>query len=118
MSLTTFNQQVDARQQTGKGSRITTILNEEQTMRLISVFSFFALISCAVPPTFSPEEGKAVTDACIAEVQAPGAYSVSPGRASTSGRDALPNARAIATLGGTSAGAAAINACIQRQAGA
>lgn len=85
-------------------------------MRTISLLSVFVLVSCTVQPTFSPEQGEAVAQACLEEVRAPGVYSVIAGRPSASLREALPRARAVERLGGTSSGATAINACIQRRA--
>jgi len=86
-------------------------------MRQIFLLSVFVLAACTVKPTFSPEQGKAVAQACIEEVRAPGVYSVSAGQHSSNPEGTLPRAWAVERLGGTSSGATAINACIKRRAG-
>ncbi len=84
-------------------------------------FLFIALLAagCSKPPVFSAEEGKLVAQRCIEQTGAPGVYSIQPGRVSASNSDDnLPRARAVVRLGGTKAGAAQINSCIQRKAAA
>lgn len=85
-------------------------------MKKILLVNVMFVAACTVQPVFTPEQGKSSAKACIEEVQAPGVYSMSPGRPSASPREALPRARAVERLGGTSSGAAAINSCIQRRA--
>lgn len=78
------------------------------------LLSVLFLAGCTVKPVFSPEQEKAIVRACMEQVQAPGSYSISPGRPSANPEGALPSASAIKGLGGTTSGAAAINACIQQ----
>lgn len=84
-------------------------------MQKIALLSVLILSGCTVKPAFSPEQEKAIAQACIEEVNAPGTYSISPGRPSANPEGALPRASAVERLGGTASGASAINACIQRR---
>ena len=75
-----------------------------------------ALAGCTdIGPLVSVSEGNAVARQCVNETAAPGTYSISPGQASSRLESRIPTARAVETLGGTKAGADAINACIQRR---
>ena len=85
-------------------------------MQKITLLSILVLAGCTVKPAFSPEQGKAIAQACIEQVQAPGTYSISPGRPSANPEGALPRASAVERLGGTNSGADAINACIRQRA--
>ncbi len=89
------------------------------TSRIIVTSAALVMTGCSIHPTFSPEEEKQIVDTCMQETQAPGLYSISPGRVTTSNNPegVLPRARPVETLGGTTAGAAAINSCIMRRAG-
>lgn len=85
-------------------------------MRYTLPICLLVLAGCEVSKPLPPSEVKALVDTCLEETQAPGAYSVFPGGASTSPEGALPRASAVAGLGGTRAGADAVNACIRRRA--
>ena len=76
----------------------------------------FAVAACATYRPLPQNEVEALVDACLEETQAPGSYSVFPGGASTSPEGALPRASGIEALGGTRAGADAVNDCIKRRA--
>jgi hypothetical protein len=86
-------------------------------MKKTSFLILLIAVSCTKQPVFSEAEGKRVAERCIETSQAPGVYSISPGRvASSNSDDNIPNARAVVKLGGTRAGADAINACIRQAA--
>lgn len=85
-------------------------------MRYSLLISLLVLAGCEVSKPLPQSEVKAMVDACLEETQAPGAYSVFPGSASNTPEGALPRASGIAGLGGTRAGADAVNACIRRRA--
>ncbi len=85
---------------------------------IVSSLAALTVTGCTIHPTFSPSQEKEVTRTCIEEVQAPGTYSISPGKpsASNSVDGFLPRASPVKTLGGTEYGASAINSCIRRRA--
>lgn len=85
-------------------------------MRYVIFLSVFTLTACETYRPLPQSEVKALVDACIEETQAPGGYSVFPGGASTSPEGALPRASGVPALGGTRAGATAINECVKRRA--
>ena len=86
-------------------------------MRKTALLPLIFLTGCVTyEPVFTPEQEKAIGQACVDEVKAPGVYTVSPGRKSPDVDSTLPRASGIAHLGGTQAGAEQINACIRRNA--
>jgi len=76
-----------------------------------------AIAACGdTRPLMTPQQGEAMARQCQAETRAPGTYTVRAAQASVSARERIPRVSAVENLGGTSAGAAAINACIERRA--
>ncbi|MDX8346491.1 hypothetical protein SLH49_00690 [Cognatiyoonia sp. IB215446] len=85
-------------------------------MRFIPLMSLAILAGCETYRPLPAAEVEALVDDCLEETQAPGTYSVFPGSASSNPEGALPRASAVTNLGGTQAGADAVNACIRRRA--
>jgi hypothetical protein len=82
---------------------------------LTLVLSVGVLVSCTgTNPLVSPEEGERIARACQQQTQAVGTYSIRAAQGSSSLLGRIPRADAVKSLGGTQAGADAINACIQR----
>lgn len=72
-----------------------------------------ALAGCSTVPrtVVSSEDGERIAQQCIAETGAPGKYSLSVNPDGNSFMGRLPKASPVAGLGGTQAGADAINSC-------
>lgn len=82
---------------------------------VLTCLSVTALAGCSQleQPLATVEQGEAIARQCMAETAAPGAYSVRAAQHSTVYDNRLPHADPIENLGGTDAGAAALNACIR-----
>ena len=65
----------------------------------------------------SPEEGERIARQCMEDSAAPGTYSLSLNVRGRSYMDRLPKASPVVGLGGTQAGADAINSCTLTRAG-
>lgn len=72
------------------------------------------LLGCTQKPLVSKSQGDEIARQCVEETLAPGAYSISPPRASSDVESTLPRARKVSKLGGTQEGEDAVNACIRR----
>jgi hypothetical protein len=79
---------------------------------LTAVVLSFGIAGCTGPQlAVTPEAGERIARQCMQEAKAPGTYSLSLKVRGRSFMDRLPKATPVVGLGGTQAGADAINAC-------